>query len=212
MNKVLLTFFLVLFCLERAHAQEWELVKSEDGIEIFNREVQGSDFKEFKSVSEIEGDISAFTALILDVEGMTDWGYKLKRTELLKREGDSLQIYFAEASAPFPYKNRFGIYLNEFKWDKGSKVLTIDIKLLEDYPYDSGDLVMLKGTSKWSVRELGQDRIEVTFQMLIDPGKGIPAWLSNMVSDESPLQTMLSIRSEIGKPKYQNQSFDFLDN
>jgi len=201
---------LISFLMFDAKAQEWEFIKSEAGVEISKREVVGSDFEEFKSSSKIEGEISAFIALIQDIEGMVDWGYKLKRTELLESSGDTLLIYFSEASAPFPYKNRFGIYLNQFHWDSESQTLFIDIEFLEDYPYESGDLVMLKGKSSWQVKDLGNGKLEVVFQLLVDPGRGIPAWLANMVSDESPLQTMLAIRSEIQKGKYQGKSFDFI--
>ncbi len=210
------SFILLLFggliSIAQVHAQEWEPVKSEDGVEVFNREVEGSDFKEFRSVGVMPGEVASFVALIHDIDGMTSWGYKLKKTELLEQDGDTRLIYFAEASAPFPYKNRFGIYENEFSWDKDNQTLTVDIELLEDYPYDSDDLVMLKGTSKWIVKDLGNGKIEVAFQMLIDPGKGIPAWLANMVSDESPLQTIFSVREEVVKKKYQGKSFDFLNN
>ena len=103
------------------------------------------------------------------MDNLKDWGYKLKRTELLDRQGDTMQIYFAEARAPFPYKNRYGIYLNTFHWDRDQKLLRIEIELLEDYPFDAEDLILMKGSGYWEARVLEDDHLEVVFEMHVDP-------------------------------------------
>ena len=199
-----LRFFLISLLLllqfnSEVKAQEWELVKSSDGIEVFTRTTEAMDYKAFKSVATIEADIESFVALIQDVEVLHEWGYKLKSSELLERNGDTLQIYFAEAKAPFPYRNRYGIYLNEFV-------------LLVNYEFDVDDLVMLKGSGYWKVIQLENQKLKVVFEMQVDPGKGIPAWLSNMFADESPYETMLSVKTELKKAKYQDRAYDFLKN
>lgn len=160
----------------------------------------------------LKADLSTFVALILDVEGLENWGYKLKRTELLERSGDTLQIYFAEAKAPFPYSNRYGIYRNLFNWNGSEGKLHIDIELLEDYSYDVDDLVLITGNGYWEATVLPSGDLSLVFEMHVNPGKGIPGWLSNLFADESPFETMRSVKTELVKQKYQDKRYDFLNN
>ena len=214
-NRLRLFFFSVLFIalgVQQSQAQDWKLVKDSEGIKVYTRTTDAMDYKAFKSIATIDAELSSFVALIKDVKALKDWGYKLKSSSLLKRQGDTVQIYFAEAKAPFPYKNRYGIYLNEFTWNNNQKELYVSIDLLENYDYHEEDLVMLKGKGYWRVTQLENSKLEVVFEMQVDPGKGVPAWLSNLFADESPYETMRSVKEEIIKPQYQNKQFDFLSN
>lgn len=192
--------------------EPWKEVKTADGIRVFTKKVAGSDFKAFKSTAVIKADVASFVALISDVEGMEDWGYKLKRTKLLERSGDTLQVYFAEAKAPFPYNNRYGIYRNLFKWNAADRQLRIEIQLLNDASYEDEGLVLLTGQGYWEATVLPRGDLSVVFEMHVDPGKGIPGWLSNLFADESPFETMRAVKAELQKEKYQDKRYDFLNN
>jgi hypothetical protein len=191
---------------------EWKEVKNAEGITVFTKPIEGSDFKAFKSTTVLKADLSTFVALILDVEDLENWGYKLKRTELLERSGDTLQVYFAEAKAPFPYSNRYGIYKNTFNWNASESKLRIEIELLEDYSYDVDDLVLITGNGYWEASVLPSGDLSLVFEMHVNPGKGIPGWLSNLFADESPFETMRSVKTELVKQKYQDKRYDFLNN
>jgi hypothetical protein len=191
---------------------EWKEVKNDEGITVYTKKVEGSDFKAFKSTAVIKADLSSFVALILDVDGLENWGYKLKRTELLERHGDTLQVYFAEAKAPFPYSNRYGIYRNLFKWDANDKQLRIDIQLLNDASYEYEDLMLLTGEGYWEATVLPEGDLSLVFEMHVNPGKGIPGWLSNLFADESPFETMRSVKTELLKQKYKDKRYEFLNN
>jgi hypothetical protein len=200
-----------LFVSFNLNAQEWELVRTTDGIDIYTKKVENSAFKAFKAESTVDAELTAFVAVLLDIKELENWGYKLKETKLLERQGDSMQIYFAEAKAPFPFSNRYGIYLNTLQWDKTEKLLTVNIEILQDHDFPVEDLVQMKGSGYWKVKVLENNKLKITFEMHVDPGKTIPSWLANMFVDESPYDTMNSIRKQMKKTKYQNQSFDFLN-
>lgn len=188
---------------------DWELVKERNEISVFTRNNEASNFKEFKAQMTIEAEVSQFVAVLLDVKGLKDWGYKIKRVELISREQLDQQVYYAEAKAPFPYKNREGYYQNVFRWKKEEATLYVDINLLEKYPAKVG--VLLKGEGLWTIRKIADKEIEITFQMLIDPGGSIPAWLSNMFVSDSPYETLSGLRTAIVMDKYKGKTYNFLD-
>lgn len=198
--------------MELPAQENWEKVKEAEGISVYTKNVEGSDFKAFKSTTVLKAELASFVALILDVQALENWGYKLKRTELLKSSGDTLRIYFAEVKAPFPYSNRYGIYRNSFNWNASESKLRIAIELLEDYSYNDEGLVLITGKGYWEATVLPSGELSLVFEMHVNPGKGIPGWLSNLFADETPFETMRSLKAELGQPEYQGITYDFLNN
>ena len=210
--KYLLLFTIILTCVISSHAQEnWELKKDKNGIKVYTNEIEGSDFETFRAEVQLDASIHAFVALLFDLDGMPEWAYSVKYANLLERSGDTLQIYYSEASAPFPFRNRDGIYLNRFRWIADSSRLFVEIELLHDYLEVKDKLVRVNGKGFWSVQVIEDDKLDVTFQMQVDPGGNIPAWLANIFVDDTPYSSMLMLRELIKKQKYQDQRFEFIE-
>lgn len=203
---------IISLCQWSMHAQEdWKLVRDSDDIKAYTKPVATSNFKAFKAEMIIDQDIHAFLSLLYDIDDLDVWGYKLKDTKLLERKGDSMQIYYAVVKAPFPFKNRDGVYLNSIKWDSKTKILTVDIKLLEDYLAEKDDLVRISGDGFWKATVLPLNKLKIDFQMQVDPGGDIPAWLANIFADGSPYYTLLDLREAIKNKKYATKTYSFID-
>jgi len=215
MNSKYCKYYIILLLIiagsTTIHAQQgWKLERDKEGIKVYSKGSEGSSFKSFKTQMIIKGSVHSFVALLQDIENMPEWGYSLKSTELLKRSGDTIQIYYAEATAPFPFENRDGIYSNKFRWDNKNKVLHVEIELLPDYLKKKDKIVRVKGKGYWSVKVLKNDMLDITFSMQVDPGGSIPGWLANIFVDTTPYSTMTEIRRVMGDKKYQNKSFGFI--
>ena len=210
--SIFILTIIISLCQWSMHAQEgWKLVKDSDDIKVYTKPIATSDFKAFKAEMIIDQNIHAFLSVLYDIDDLDVWGYKLKDTELLERKGDSMQIYYAVAKAPFPYKNRDGVYLNSFKWDSKTKTLTVAIKLLEDYLAEKDDFVRINGNGFWKATVLPSNKLKIDFQMQVDPGGGIPSWLANIFADDSPYYTLLELREAIKNKKYAAKTYSFID-
>lgn len=189
----------------------WELTKEKDDIQVFTRTNQVMSFKEFKATMVMEGNVEDFISVLFDVEGLTSWGHNVTEAELLERPHDTIQIYYAVAKAPWPYKNRDGIYKNIFNWDAGGKELTVDIEMLDDGRLIENNFVRMDGYGSWKVKVMPNDKLKVEFQMQVDPGGSIKAWLANMFVTDSPFYTMTGMQSAMRLEKYQDKSYVFLE-
>ncbi len=203
--------FLLLLQFHLIGQEKWELIKDKDGIQVFTRANTVSSFKEFKATMQIEASVNQFLAVLYDIEGLSDWAYNIKESKLLHRPDDMSQTYYALAKAPWPYKDRDGIYLNQITWNKTSKVLIVDIEMLEQNIETNGDYVRMDGYGYWQIKEVSDGKVAVIFQMQVDPGGSIKAWMANMFVSDSPYHTMLGLRDIIQKKKYQGLSYDFLN-
>jgi hypothetical protein len=216
MNKfikgwVFTLLFLAGFTVFGQDDGKWKLKKNKNGIEIFTTQSDTSAFMAFKARMTIQGSVGAFVAVLQDLEHMPDWGYNIEYARLLEKSGDTLVIYYSEASVPFPFANRDGIYLNRFIWNNQSRQLKVDIELLHNYLEVKEKLVRVKGNGEWLVKVLGDDSLEMIFRMQVDPGGEIPAWLVNMFIDETPYETMVNIREMMKKPEYRQRKYDFIN-
>ena len=210
-NSVLLTLILCLAIGNIFAQEDWKLVREDEGIKIYTKKEVGFDYKTFKGHMVLESSIANFISVLIDVEGLSNWGYKVKSSKLLEKFGDSVLIYYSEAKAPFPYKNRDGIYLNRYKWNEDSRTLLVEIEILDEYLDLNEKLVRVKGKGHWKVSELTSGKIDVIFQMQIDPGGSIPGWLANMFVTDSPHYSLLNLKEVIKKEKYQNQKIEYLN-
>lgn len=203
-------WFLLMFPTMMQGQETWELVKEKQGIKVFARQNDGMSFKEFKSIMQIKAEMSDFLAVLYDVEGLPQWGHNITESRLLSKPDPFNQTYYAIAKAPWPYKNRDGIYHNRISWDDNQKVLTIDIEMLDDPIEVDEDLVRMEGYGFWMAKEVAEGELEITFQMQIDPGGTIKAWIANMFVSDSPYFTMKGLREVIKDKKYQEHSYELL--
>ena len=201
-----LFFFCHIFIITAQ--KNWKLKKKVDSIEIYTSE--STKYNSFKGRIILDNSIYSFVAFLKDMDEYVNWGYKTKEVSLLKRSGDTLQIYHVITQVPFPYKNRDGIYQNKFRWISESNTLIVDIKTLDEYVPEDDDYTRVKGSGFWKVVVLPSGKLDITFQMQIDPGGNIPGWLVNMFIDTTPYHTLVNLRKFLKKEKYQNKTFSFI--
>jgi hypothetical protein len=191
---------------------EWELREDKNGIRVFSRENELSDFDEFRATTEVVQSLEAFIAVLKDVPAIPEWMYSVKYSQLLEAQGDTVQIYYTEAKAPFPFKNRDGIYFNRFRWDKAARSLTVDIELRPDYLDQKDNLVRIsRGSGFWLLEENDRGTLDLTFQMQVDPGGTIPAWLANMFVVDTPLHTLAELKRLMADDRYHGKKYEFLE-
>ena len=210
-NIFFLALFLNVVCASQAQ-ENWNEVKNKEGIKVFTRTNTVMSFKEFKATMTIDGKVNDVLSVLFDVEGLTIWGHNISKSELIERDGDSLQIYYAVAKAPWPYKDRDGIYSNKMIWDKQLKTLLVEIDLIESDMYANNDFVRMDGYGYWKIKESLSGKIEIDFQMQINPGGSIKAWIANMFVSDSPFYTMKKLREALKNDRYQGKTYAITEN
>ena len=63
---ILIVLFLLVLCCRKIFA--WEKAKEKNGITIYTRKIEGSDFKEFKAVMCVKTSLAGLVALFEDIE------------------------------------------------------------------------------------------------------------------------------------------------
>ena len=64
----------------------------------------------------------------------------------------------------------------------------------------------------WRFKDLGNGKIKVIHNLIVDPAGSAPAWIVNSKTVDDPIKTYKSLREMIKNEKYQGQSFSLLQN
>ncbi|MEO4049254.1 START domain-containing protein [Pseudomonas sp. CAU 1711] len=177
----------------QAQAEDWQLVKDEDGIKVYLSEVPGSKYKAYRGETSIASDMRTLRALQEDVQGSCAWIYACAGQRLLKHEGVESWVY-TRFAMPWPVQARDAVvHLVTEEGADGS--LTRRMVGQPDYlpgVKEHVRVTSLKGL--WRFVPQGE-RVEVVYQVHSEPGGSVPSWLANSFVVDAPFNTLKALRA-----------------
>ena len=191
----------------------WQLKKIENGITIYTRTPENSKYKELKAVYQIKTSLSSIIALLNDFESFPKWVYRCEKSMALKKDSDNHIIRYQTVVAPWPVDNRDMILeVNSFQ-DKKTKIVYQKVNSIPDYiPLVKGHVRVREFRALWTLIPLKNGFVEVNYELLVNPGGNIPAWLVNLAVVDGPFDTSVKMREMLMNEKYQKTTYSFITN
>lgn len=207
----LVTLFLMSFSLI---AGEWELAKDKDGIQVYTRAVEGSDYKAFRGESVVNAELNQVMALLDDTDGFVHWMFNCKNPKLLYKASLLDRYQYLQNDFPWPAADREMILRNEISQDPTTRVTTVKLSGIKaDALPESGRLVLPKKTDAVRVEEvagffeltpLSDVQTKVVFQLHLNPVGVLPSGLVNAMIVDNPFETLKAMRKRVALPEYAN--------
>ena len=159
------------------------------------------------AVTVVKSSLSGLVSLILDTDRASEWAYRTRRIEVLRRDDETATFMIrGETDFPWPFSDRDVVMLGQISQDEKSRTVTI-----HSYSTPPGLIAIRSGYVRmpdmrgdWIFRPLGKGLVEVTMVGRADPGGNIPASLVSMLIHETPYQTLLGLRKMIADERYQH--------
>lgn len=197
MKPIYTIIILFLYSFYSFELQAWDIVKSENGIQVFTRDVAGSNLKEFKAIMTVDVEPDRVLSLLQNGNSMSIWWPDCIESKVLSGSGTlDWKVYFM-TKVPFPLENRDTINHFIAKKDSNSKVISIQIKGIPDaVPTKLGVVRIPKLTGSWTIspKETGT---EIIYQLHADPGGSIPAFVANSTVVDGPLKTFQAMKQKL---------------
>jgi hypothetical protein len=198
-HRIFLITAIVLLSAFSAPGQEnWKPVKEEDGIKVYTKTESGSSYKAFKAEMQINCKIENIVDVLKNSENNNNWIVNCKGIRLLKTDGND-QYYYIETSLPFPFKNRDMVYHFQYIEINKEQVRVNVIGIPEYEPPKEGFVRLAKADGYWLLTSIEANKTDVTYQMHVEPGGLIPAWLANPFIVNVPFSTFKELRNIILK-------------
>lgn len=210
MNPGYLMFLLLFLPLFGIGQADWELRKENEGIKVYTKDIKGSDFSAYRGVTTLGQPLSVIIAAIRDISSYPEWMPNASSTRILEERGDSSIIYYLTTDAPWPVKDRDGIYQMIFRRE-GAQKIRIELEDRPEYLPRKKDYVRIPKTKGfWLLAPLSGQRVEVVYQISVDPGGSVPAWLANPMSVSQPYKTLRALSERVQLKKYKGKEYSFM--
>lgn len=213
MKHLLTTSLALLFSLISFGQDTWTLKTNKDGIAIYTKTIENSNYKGIRVKCSLPATLSQFVAVIMDVNTATEWLYSTKSSTLLKQISPAEVYYYSEVGLPWPLSNRDFVCHLTARQDPRTKVVTIDGPVVPDYvPQKEGIVRVTHSSGKWIITPAENNTVNIEYTLEADPGGSIPAWLVNLFVTKGPMESFKKLKDQINKPQYKKAQYAFIKN
>jgi len=190
---------------------DWRLRENKDGIQVYSKSVPGSGVDAVKSVYNVNSSVSGVVALVADAASYPKWIYRCSQAKTLKTISQEEFIYYQETSVPWPASNRDLIGHVKISQDPNTKIATITAENMPTFiPEKSGKVRLKVFHEKIDIVPKGKDKSEVTYELFLDPGGNIPAWMVNLAIVDGPFESSRDMIKLINTGAYKNVHLSFI--
>jgi hypothetical protein len=195
----LIAIMLLLLPLSAFPQEDWNLVKEKAGIRVYTKTGSDSDYKAFKAEMQVSCRVENIVEVLRNMNNINNWVVNCKGVKLLKTE-DEDQYYYIETSLPWPFENRDMVYHFQYTEINSEQVKVIVTGVPDYIPPGKGIFRIVKANGYWLLTSIDNYMTDITYQMHVEPGGSIPAWLANPFIENVPYSTFQELRNIILRP------------
>lgn len=192
---------------------DWELVRDEDGIQVYLKSFWADEVKSFRGIIHINSSLDSLLAVILDINACTDWVHRCKKPLLLAKISFSECYHYQIHQLPFPAQNREFIFHSKVTRSAETGSVSVHINAVPGFCLNNkrqcslipkSSLIRVTHSHGYYLLEPIKTNItRVTWTHHTNPGGHLPMWLINSLIKEMPYQTLQGLRKKVFDRKYQ---------
>ncbi len=178
----------------------WVLKKNKDGIQVFVRNVEGIDFKEFLGVTVVDAPMAVLERVINDVPNQVNWMCDTIESKVIKDDKVN-PIQYNVVTAPL-VSNRDVVIQTNIVRTPNKIVRAFRGIELASVPPKKGIVRMPRMVGVWVFEVVNKNQTRVTYQNLAHPGGSLPSGLVNMTVVKMPFVSLTGMKAQVKLPKY----------
>jgi hypothetical protein len=189
---------LTVFIAAAAQAENWKVVKDEDGIKISLAPVAGSEYKAYRGETVVNASIAKLRSLQEDVASACAWIHECKLQKILKQEGGKVWTY-SQFNTPWPVTPRDSVLLVTTETGADGS-LTRNLQEEPKFiPEEKGFIRVSEVQGYWKFIPQGPEKTQVVYQVHTEPGGSVPSWLANKFVIDAPFKTLKALKERAEK-------------
>ena len=204
-------WWLLLFFCSLVSADQWQLKKDSDGIQVYVRHVKGSAFRAFLGKVDIDASLNTLMAIHADGESVKEWLKDCEKSKFISTFSKDGYLMYFRTDAPWPVQDRDYVLRYQISQDPQTYTLTLSFNGEANLMPEQKDCVRVSEIAgAWRMTPLNAQRTHVEYEVHADPNGELPAWLANQFVVDQPFHTLKKLRQRARMTQYQNQHFDFV--
>lgn len=182
-----------------AHAGDWEVIASSDGIVVSRRAVAGRAFPELRAVGEVAGTPYEVLAVLIDVPAYVEWLPDCVESKSVRTIDAWRSIIYTRTDVPWPIADREVVVDNVVSFiDPPSKVtMAFAAVPAPDVRRGRGTVRMEHAAGFYAIEAIDGGHSRVQYEIDADPGGTLPDWLIRLQSTRNPFETIAGLRRRL---------------
>jgi ribosome-associated toxin RatA of RatAB toxin-antitoxin module len=203
LRKLTLPVLLLLFISSNSFCQQWNLKVDENGVKIYTRGIENSNFKEFKGEVTVKSNMSGILELIDSVSEYPKWMRNCIESRRLKKVNNSSGYTYYVIKAPWPVSDRDACTYYKVTQDTNTRIVTVTMNSVKDYlPEKPGRVRIPSLKGSWQLIPVSKGVTKIIYQVHCDIGGIVPAVIVNAYITETPFSNLSSIKRIVESPLY----------
>lgn len=194
---------------------EWKLISDRNAIQVYMRHRENSRLKTFRGVTTISlPDEYALAAVLNDYENIPKWLHFVDDASEFDRDSPLRRYMRFGTHLPWPLADREAVLQIDVLQELTPEQEVISIELTnrpELLPSNPEYVRFPEMWGRFKFQRLGDNQTEVTYELVLDPGGYIPAWLANLLLRDAPYFTLERLRRIIRNEEYQDKFYDYVE-
>ena len=175
-------------------AQDCDLVTVNNGIRVFECDLEDSKLNAVKADFEIDATLCQYASMVLDIDNYPKWNFEARGVYLVKKISPTELIYYTEVDAPWPIQDRDIVLHLKVLQHPETQRLKVLLQALNGVLPEKDGLVRIKDYwSELHVIPIAEKKSKVEYYLELDPGGDIPAWVVNLICAKIPLNTFVNL-------------------
>ncbi len=189
----------------------WEYKKETDGVKVWTRTPDNSDFKEVLVKTSYTSRLSTLVAVGMDISSYVRWVYSTGEAKVLEEVSDTEVIYYSISEIPWPFEDRDVVLRSRVEQNPDTKVVNIYSEQVTNYMDPKEGVVRVPELiAEWILTPQEDGTIEAVYYIKTDPGGAVPAWLMNLFVDRGPVESFGGLRKLSKEEPYKSIKLDYI--
>ncbi|MED5432288.1 MAG: START domain-containing protein [Pseudomonadota bacterium] len=195
----------------QSSASQWVLVTDRDDIQVYRQDDDRSRLKTFRGVGMVSvTDFNAIGALMDDYDAVASFMHMVSEIRDLHRESPYQRDVYVTTRLPWPVKDRDAPLRVTFYQEPGSYDLVMPFTLNSAaFPEQQDYVRMPQMEGYYRFEPISPGKVEVTIEVILDPGGAVPAWLANIILRDIPYFSLRRLRRVVNQPRFQGISHGY---
>lgn len=195
-------------------AEQWRLVSDKNGIQVYMKHNDDSRLKTFRGVTRFSVDrLDNISGVLNDTPNMPRWMHFISHANEIRRSDYLNREYQFLTSLPWPLTDREAVVKLLVRQDEKTKAVTVHVLNSPGLlPPNPKYIRMPEMQGRFAFAPTGKGKeVEVTYEIILDPGGYVPAWIANIVLKDTPYFTLERLRRVVERPEYKEWEEEVLD-
>ena len=190
----------------------WSIEQENNGISIASREIDGSNFREFRAEMTLETKIDTIISIFHDPNSFTQWVHQCSKAEIVQQNSFLDVIVYQVSNMPFLVTDRDIVIHDVYSYSNDYKEWTIDVKAIEGFVPVTDNVRITQSQGAYKLTQINDSEVKIVWTQHADPAGALPSWLVNSLIVDLPYETLNNLRELTKEEQYKSSKIGYDEN